>query len=193
MKKALFGYNVKETDNLFNSMQNHIDVLTGKITNLNAELAAKANNTESDEEAERRIQQLESKIKELEKENSSLKHELTHSKSEAPAETGKKAEHIGKIYLTAYEDAEKIKRGAVAEAEEYIKRFVSYKKEIKQKLVAELAEIRTQQNGMESMLNESVQSIVDALRNLELHSERIKEKIGAIDTDIDSSAVLPKE
>lgn len=187
MKKSLFGYNIKETDNLFNSMQNHIDVLTGKITNLNAELAAKSTVSVDTEEADRKISQLENKIIELEKENAMVKRELTmHSRPE-PADSNKKVEYVGKIYLAAYEDAEKIKKNAISDAEEYLKRFVGVKSETKQKFAAALNEIHTQQINMENVLNNSVQKIVEMLRDFNTQSDIMVKKIEVLDADLENN------
>lgn len=183
MKKSLFGYNKKETDNLYNTMQNHIDVLTGKITNLNAELASKNNKPDKNEEFELKITELKEKLSQLEKENNALKHELkiTKAKAEAPAEKEKKVEHIGKIYLTAYEDAEKIKKNAIEDAEEYMRKFENVKKDMKQRLGANLEDICSQQANMESYLNDTVQNIVEMLRDFGIQSDIMMNKIDELD------------
>ncbi|HPP84478.1 MAG TPA: hypothetical protein PK795_01030 [Bacillota bacterium] len=204
MKRSLFGYNIKETDNLFNSMQNHIDVLTGKITNLNAELAAKSNAAAISAEAERKIAELQEKINLLEKENNALKKDLSAARSkiehqaefgtaskktteEQAAENNKKIENIGKIYLTAYEDAERIRNNAVEEANEYLRKFEEVKKELKQKMTAVLEEIRKQQSMMEDTLNETVQIIVKALGEFSVQSDRMLDAIEKLESNVAAS------
>ena len=192
MKKALFGYSIKETDALFNSMQNHIDALTGKITNLNAELAAKSGYSYGNgdyKDLDVKVTHLEETIKELKKENAALKNELSESGS-APQESGKKVEHIGKIYLTAYEEAEKIKSKAITEAEEYLKRFAGIKKELKRTLTADINDIRSKQSNMEALLNDSVEKIVAALRDFSIESELIMKKVESIEKDVDIKTAL---
>lgn len=190
MKKVLFGYDVKETDNLFNSMQNHIDVLTGKVTNLNAELSSKSTPSIDTEEADKKISQLHSKIAELEKENSMLKRELNmHARIESKPEIHEekqKVEYVGKIYLAAYEDAEKIKKNAIVDAQEYLEKFVDLKKDSKEKFISTLAEIRVQQTSMEGILNNSVQKIVEMLRDFDLESNNMLKKINAIEVELDN-------
>lgn len=207
MKKQLFGYNIKETDNLFNSMQNHIDVLTGKITNLNAELAAKSNAVTNNEEVEHKIAQLQEKISVLEKENSVLKRDLniarsriglkSESDAEAASKTGenttdKKVESIGKIYLAAYEDAEKIRRNAVEDANRYLDKFDAIKKETKEKMTALLEQIRNQQSSMETVLNETVQKIAKALGEFEVQSGLMLEKIEELEKNVAVSIQMPE-
>ncbi len=210
MKKQLYGYNIKETDNLFNSMQNHIDILTGKITNLNAELAAKKNAAVNNEEAERKITLLQEKITLLEKENSTLKRDLSIArsrsglKSESDIDTAaktdkmeettfdKKVESIGKIYLTAYEDAEKIKKNAVDEANSYLNQFEEVKKETKEKMAATLEQIRKQQSNMESVLNETVQIIVKALGDFGVQSDLMFKKIKELEKSVAVSVKMPE-
>lgn len=208
MKKSLFGYNIKETDNLFNSMQNHIDVLTGKITNLNAELAAKSNAAAMNEETERKIAQLQEKVNQLEKENNTLKRDLSIARSKIElqldsgtsankptevqaVENNRKIENIGKIYLTAYEDAERIRKSAVEEANEYLKQFEEVKKEIKQKMTAILEEIRQQQSSMENALNETVQNIVKALGNFSVQSDLMSDKLEELEKNVAVSVKMP--
>lgn len=209
VKKSLFGYNIKETDNLFNSMQNHIDVLTGKITNLNAELAAKNNVSVSNEDTERKIAQLQEKINLLEKENSTLKRDLSAARSQielrqVPAagstskeenivDSNKKVESIGKIYLAAYEDAEKIKKNAVEEANVYLDRFDSIKKNTKQKMAATLDQIRYQQSHMEDVLNETVQNIVKALGDFGIQSDLMLNKIEELEKSVAVKIQMPEE
>lgn len=190
MKKSLFGYNIKETDNLFNSMQNHIDVLTGKITNLTAELAVKGIATVDVEEEERKILQLQNKISELEKENSTIKHELSNKPKPEVQENNKKVEYVGKIYMTAYEDAEKIKKQALVDSDEYLKRFDGIKKETKQKFTATLTDIRLQQNNMEGILNDSVQSIVEMLRDFGLQSDIMLKKLDNFEAGLEINSAL---
>lgn len=193
MKKTLFGYDIKETDNLFNSMQNHIDVLTGKITNLNAELAAKGNNVADTQEIDRKVVQLQSKITDLEKENQALKRELSsHPKTEVQDST-KKVEYVGKIYLTAYEDAEKIKKNALKEAEAYLTQFDDIKSEAKNKLSATLADIKNQQSNLENILNESVQRIVEMLRDFGIESDVMQNKIEVLDKNLEEIINVGKD
>ena len=216
MKKALFGYNIKETDNLFNSMQNHIDVLTGKLTNLNAELAAKGNATISNEEAERKIAQLQEKINLLEKENSLLKRDLSTARSRIEIrpepevvvmpkteniigdnnkifENNKKVESIGKIYLAAYDDAEKIKKGAVEEANKYLENFDSIKKSTKKQMSESLDQIRNQQSYMENILNDTVQNIVKALGEIGIQSDLLLNKIEELEKSVAVKLPMPEE
>ncbi|HAN21786.1 MAG: hypothetical protein A2Y15_00215 [Clostridiales bacterium GWF2_36_10] len=189
MKKSLFGYNIKETDNLFNSMQNHIDVLTGKITNLNAELSSKGTNFVDTNETDRKIIQLQNKISELEKENSLIKQELSNKPKPEIQDNNKKVEHIGKIYLTAYEEAEKIKKQALVDADEYLSKFEGIRKETKQKFATALTDIRAQQNNMEELLNDSVQSIVEMLRDFGIQSDLMLKKLDNLETGLNVEKV----
>lgn len=180
MRKSLFGYKIKETDNLFNSMQNHIDVLTGKITGLNAELAAKRDSVIDVEKYEQKVAQLKEKLASLENENADLKKQFEEIQSVKKSEEPKvenKAEYIGKIYMTAYEDAEKIKKNATYEVEEYKKQIENVKSEAKQKLESVLSGVREKQNNMESLLKESIKQIAATLNEFGLQSDEIYEKI----------------
>lgn len=132
MKKTFWGYDVREADEVIDSLRSQNSILSSKLTKLNMELAAKsemetpAPAAAVPEDMRRELEELRAANAELTARAARLQEEaqkLQRAKSaalEREKESAPYGINVGPIYARAYENVEKIRAELIEEMQERI-------------------------------------------------------------------------
>ena len=182
MRRALWGYHVEETNDMIDSLQSQIELLTARVTNLNTELAeknsqireAKLNPEDSGE-----LEALRSESERLRVENQRLKEALS-KKEEAYTKEKSEAEQAGEICKQAYGDMEAMKLRVAAEMEAYVRMFNDYTAETDLKLRQVVEDLQEAKARAHEIFLISAESILENYEAMEQENEKFYGELEAL-------------
>lgn len=188
MKKTFWGYDVREADEVIDSLRSQNSILSSKLTKLNMELAAKsemetpAPAAAVPEDMRRELEELRAANAELTARAARLQEEAQklHGKIgalEREKESAPYGINVGPIYARAYENVEKIRAELIEEMQERIQEYAAVLTEADGQLRASLEQMAVVKEETTRQLVESYEAM---LENLEDFAGQGQQMAGAL-------------
>lgn len=204
MKKSFWGYNVAETEDMLESMQNQCDLMTTRIATLTMELNSVKEELERRNEdakslrhSEQQNTELKQKITDLENTNASLsrrndtklnslviENEALTKKllklesalpEKAPAHTSSGS--VGAICERAYRDMDRMKRETAAEVKQTVNNFSDIIGDANANIRYALSDVKEEYTAMVNQLTESFRNMLESFETVESYRKQMEEKM----------------
>lgn len=182
MRKTLWGYHVEETDDMIDSLQSQIELLTARVTNLNTELAeknARMNEAEPSRDNSGESEALRAECDRLKNENQQLKAALADQPKDHTKEQSETA-RVGEICRRAYEDMEAMKQQTAEEMASYIQRFNAYTSETNQKLQQAMEGMQDAKAQAHEIFLLSAEAILENYEVIEQENNKFHQELAAL-------------
>ena len=192
MKKTFWGYDVREADEVIDSLRSQNSILSSKLTKLNMELAAKsemetpAPAAAVPEDMRRELEELRAANAELTARAARLQEEAQklHGKIgalEREKESAPYGINVGPIYARAYENVEKIRAELIEEMQERIQEYAAVLTEADGHLRQLVESYEAMLENLEDFAGQG-QQMAGALPEVSAICEDLTEKMNALFT-----------
>lgn len=218
MKKSFWGYDIRETDEVLDSLRSQNDILASKVTKLHMELSALQEKAQApvtpdaDDPAAREQRQeretLRQQKQQLEEEMSRLRAEwaadtarrdeeaalLRAELEQAKANRGtqREVENIGQIYLKAYEDMEQMRADVAADVDAQVEEYAGLIQETNRQMQEAMAALCEAKEETVRQLVESYEQMLENLEAFAKSGQALEEQLPVLGT-IQNRLLLKKE
>ena len=208
MKKSFWGYDIRETDEVLDSLRSQNDILASKVTKLNMELSAwqekslapvtpdpdgsvareqneeletlRREKQELQEKADRLLADWEADTARREEETARLRAELEQLKADRG--TQREVENIGQIYLKAYEDMEQMRADVAADVDAQVDAYAGLIEQTNHRLQGTVAALCQAKEETVRQLVESYEKMLESLEEFAKSGQQLEENLPVLET-----------